>query len=330
MTIFEPQGAVFLPMRLYGGEHSIYFWGGYWSNTQENDYGGAFDNSLNPRGRSDRLYVRVVYDEEHVPSVENEKASDLNKKPGGCPEGAINGVFSVSSMEKVYFSKGNLQYKPATMKWYFAENQYDIIGRGGANNDSPGMRDLFRWGTGKDPMKVVNDANEYATFSDWGDNAIENGGKKTKKWRTLTIDEWDYVLKERITISGIRYAKACVNGVNGVILLPDSWDKKTFKLKKTNNKEAKFADNKISSEVWTNVLEANGAVFLPAGGWTKYEYNKFYKEYQHLFFGDNEDVSYWSSTLYDKDKTEAYIFDLEYRFTQKRNGESVRLVCPVE
>ena len=330
MTIFEPQGAVFLPMRLYDGEHSIYFWGGYWSNTQENDRGGAFDNSLNPRGRSDRLYVRVVYDEEHVPSVENEKASDLKKEPGGCPEGAINGVFSVSSREKVYFSKGNLQYKPATMKWYFAENQYDIIGGGGANNDCPGSRDLFRWGTGKDPMKVVNDANEYATFNDWGDNVIENGGKKTNKWRTLTIYEWDYVLKERVTTSGIRYAKACVNGVNGLILLPDSWDKKTFKLKKTNNNEAKFADNKISAEVWTNVLEANGAVFLPAGGWTKYEYNKLYKYYQHLFRGVNEEVTYWSSTSYDKDKTDAYIFDLEFRINSKHHGESVRLVCPVE
>ena len=38
-------------------------------------------------------------------------------------EGAINGVFSVASNKKVYFSQGNLQYQASTRTWRFAEHQ---------------------------------------------------------------------------------------------------------------------------------------------------------------------------------------------------------------
>ncbi len=44
------------------------------------------------------------------------------------PEGALNGVFSVSADKKVRFAKGNLQYTQSTQTWSFAEHQYDIIG----------------------------------------------------------------------------------------------------------------------------------------------------------------------------------------------------------
>ena len=40
----------------------------------------------------------------------------------------IEGVFSVSSSDKVLFSKGNLQYRPCDSTWRFAENQYDYVG----------------------------------------------------------------------------------------------------------------------------------------------------------------------------------------------------------
>ena len=52
--------------------------------------------------------------------------------------------------------------------------------------------------------------------SDWG-NTIGSG------WRTLTSAEWTYLFDSRTTTSGVRYAKATVNGVSGVILLPDDW-----------------------------------------------------------------------------------------------------------
>ena len=46
-----------------------------------------------------------------------------------CPEGAIDGLFSVSENKYVYFSKGNLQYNIRKKKWQFAESQWDYIGK---------------------------------------------------------------------------------------------------------------------------------------------------------------------------------------------------------
>ena len=63
---------------------------------------------------------------------------------------------------------------------------------------------------------------------DWGYNAISNAGNQENSgWRTLTNGEWSYLLMTRSTASGIRYAKAQVNGINGVILLPDNWNNST-------------------------------------------------------------------------------------------------------
>ena len=45
-----------------------------------------------------------------------------------APEGAINGQFTINANgDKVYFSKGNLQYQPSTSTWQFAENQWDLL-----------------------------------------------------------------------------------------------------------------------------------------------------------------------------------------------------------
>ena len=69
----------------------------------------------------------------------------------------------------------------------------------------------------------------------------------------------------RNTSSGIRYAKAKVNNVNGVILLPDDRNTSYSSLSNTNSSGANFSSNTISSTQWTT-LEGHGAVFLPAAG----------------------------------------------------------------
>ena len=57
--------------------------------------------------------------------------------------------FSVSESKAVYFSPGNLMYCPQEAIWYFAINQYDLIGSDNANISSSyaGKIDLFGWGT---------------------------------------------------------------------------------------------------------------------------------------------------------------------------------------
>lgn len=224
--------------------------------------------------------------------------------PSSVPEGAINGLFSVSPSEKVYFSQGNLQYQASTNTWRFAEHQWDYVGTqtpdyngyfggtvNGSDNDGIsqnyyGWIDLFSWGTsGYDhgsncyqPWSTSFQLNDYHVYggdtynlfdqtgqADWGYNAISNGGNtENNGWRTLTGDEWNYLFNARNTLIGVRYAMATVNGVSGVVLLPDDWAASIFVLNDTNG--GSYSNNIISDSDWTNILEVNGAVFFPAAG----------------------------------------------------------------
>ena len=207
-------------------------------------------------------------------------------------EGALDGLFTINANgDRVYFSQGNLQYQASTNTWRFAESQWNYTGDGNSNISATydGWIDLFCWGTSGynhganyyQPWSTsqINDNyyaygnGEYNLYdqngqADWGYNAISNGGNRENSgWRTLTQPEWNYVFNTRSTMSGIRYAKAMVNGVNGVILLPDNWTATTYALGNTNSSGADFTGNTITAADWTNVLEANGAVFLPAAGY---------------------------------------------------------------
>ena len=204
------------------------------------------------------------------------------------PTGAINGIFSVSPSNKVYFSQGNLQYigSAATPYWKFADNQWDYFGETtGQNSYSVSVdRDLFGWGTsGYDhgavcyqPWCTSTVDGDYRVYgngtydlydqtgqADWGYNPISNGGNQSNQWHTLTLPEWNYVFEKRTTTSGIRYATAKVNNVNGVILLPDDWRSSTYSLNNTNS--GGYDSNVITASQWS-VLEQAGAVFLPAAG----------------------------------------------------------------
>ena len=204
------------------------------------------------------------------------------------PTGTINGLFSVSATQQVFFSRGNLQYQASTYTWRFAGNQYDYRGSYNSNISSTysGWIDLFGWGTSGynhgavcyQPWSTSQtdsdyyaygisacDLHEYTGKADWGYSPISNGGNQTNQWRTLTKNEWMYVLSTRSTASGIRFAKAQVAGVNGVILLPDNWSSSTYGLSNTNQGTDSYASNTISASQWVT-LENAGAVFLPAAG----------------------------------------------------------------
>ena len=238
--------------------------------------------------------------------------------------GAINGVFSVSSSKKVQFSKGNLQYQASTKTWRFAEHQWDMIGDANKNISSSysGWIDLFGWGTGNNPTKSSESSSDYSSFTDWGNNTISNGVGKS--WFTLTYDEWVYVFDTRSTSSGIRYAKATVNGVNGVILLPDNWSSSNYSLSNTNKSNASFGSNRISQTDWTNKFEANGAVFLPAAGYrsgTGVYYVGSYGYYWSATYKDGDDA--YSVYFYDGNLIVGY-------WGYRGSGQGVRLVCSAE
>ena len=174
-------------------------------------------------------------------------------------------IFSVSETQVVKFSPANLQYQPSTKTFRFAPNQLDCIGADNAKfTDATyeGWMDLFGWGTGDNPTNNSNDYMNYQTFTDWGINEILNNGKTdpANTWRTLTEKEWTYIVSSRQDASKLR-AKATVNGVKGVIVLPDDWSN----LEEINLTDGDFGDNVISLDVW-NKAEKQGAVFLTTGG----------------------------------------------------------------
>ena len=202
-------------------------------------------------------------------------------------EGAILAEFSVSETKKVYFSMGNLQYKASSNIWRFAKNQFDMIGISNINFSETydGWIDLFSWGTSgynnKHPYMTSDNGSDYGdgtndiagTNYDWGIyNKISNGGNAVGLWRTLTSEEWEYVISNRENASSLK-GIAAVNGVNGLILLPDAWT-----LPNGISFTSGFA-NEFGSEYYTTInnytvsdwgkMEDNGAIFIPSAG-TRY------------------------------------------------------------
>ena len=186
------------------------------------------------------------------------------------------GVFSVSATKQVTFSPGNLQYHPKNQEWRFAPSQLDYVGEEGNHWDNvmnpsyDGWLDLFGWSTEKTNFGLSTTSEDYTdgSFVDWGINQISGNAPNT--WRTLTNDEWGYILNERPYASSL-HGVAQVNGVNGLVLLPDNWTCPagvTFKsgFHEGGQSSNYYADyQKIDVNEWS-VLEAAGAVFLPAAG----------------------------------------------------------------
>ena len=266
------------------------------------------------------------------------------------PVGAAKGLFSVNSTTQVFFAQGNLQYigSAAEPYWQFAEHQWDYIGSnsGQNSNSQTADRDLFGWSTSGynhgayayQPWSTSTSAGQYHAYgnssynlydqtgqADWGYNAIANGGNQENSgWRTLTKDEWGYVFNTR-TDAASKYGHGKVNGVNGMILLPDDWTlPEGLSFTSGNSSWA----NVYNAEQWAQ-MEANGAVFLPAAGerkgtslnnvgsygyyWSSSAYSgNYYKSAYHLRF----------SSSYLNTAVSAFEDNSDYRY----RGTSVRLV----
>ncbi|MBO7460134.1 MAG: hypothetical protein J6T53_04450 [Bacteroidales bacterium] len=218
---------------------------------------GEFTSVLSELESNTTYYVRAY--------ARNEAGTSYGNQLSFITEASYD--YSVSETHKVHISRGNLQYQASTNTWRFAENQNSVIGDDNVNISSTydGWIDLFGWGTGDNPTNISVSASDYSVFNDWGNNAISNGGD-AGTWRTMTKEEWTYLLITRNTNSGIRFVKARVGGVKGLILLPDNWDSNSINLNCINNGEAEYTSNTISITNWKNRFEVNGAVFLPVTG----------------------------------------------------------------
>ncbi|MBQ3672922.1 MAG: hypothetical protein II928_00430, partial [Paludibacteraceae bacterium] len=149
---------------------------------------------------------------------------EIGTVPPVCTEGYLPGRFSVAAGKQVQFSQGNLQYKASTNTWRFANAQIEYIGEGNTNISPTyeGWIDLFGWGTGSNPTLATTNNTDYAVFTDWGVNAISNGGNEANLWRTLTAAEWEYLFRGRTNAEQL-FSLGTVNGMGGCIILPDDW-----------------------------------------------------------------------------------------------------------
>lgn len=144
-------------------------------------------------------------------------------------------------------------------------------------------------------------------------------------WRTLTNDEWEYIINGRS--SEIRYAKAQVNGVNGLILAPDGWNNSVYELKKVNEVNTSWDVNTISFSLWESTLEPAGCVFLPNAGHRNISSGILVTETQG--YGN-----YWTSTV-KEDNRSVYVVGIHWQgpllgTAWANNGYSVRLAQDVQ
>ena len=211
-----------------------------------------------------------------------------------------------------------------------------------------GWIDLFGWGTsgwnsGANAYQPWSTSNAYSDYypggsyqnsltgnyanADWGVyNQIGDDDPRT--WRTLTDDEWYYLINTR-TNAGSKYGAAKVNGMTGVVILPDVFTLPagcgftSGMTSANNNRDWSYvvSTNNYTSAQW-QLMEAAGAVFLPCAGYrdgTTMDYAG-----THCF--------YWSSTA--DDSRYAYYLHFAsnrlYWNTYFRNyGRSVRLVSEI-
>lgn len=268
----------------------------------ENGY-GSFDANITGLVKNTTYHYRAyakIGDASYVYGEDKTFTTSSN------PAGTIDGVFTInSSGNKVYFSKSNMYATDSdNTNCYFSTNQWDYV----ATSTTANPHSLFKWSV------VANGNDDPKTIT------IDGVG-----WRIMTSAEWKYVTgldgnrRGDVTKDGIFYAKANVAGVNGVILLPDNWDKNHYTLNNTNETGANYTVNTINIETWNSSLAPYGCVFLPAAGFS---------------YGNDGTLGYyWSSTEDYSSTAYSLLFlssDFYMNIRSDTYGQSVRLVVSAD
>ena len=274
-------------------------------------------------------------------------------------------MFSPGNLQYNY-SIGSHQCADGTSQkgtWRFAEHQWDMIGCGygqtsplndsyiGGTVEGNDWRDLFCWGTsGWDSganMYNPGSNSEYDSdyyvgnnpnydfsgdykYADWGAyNQIGNDAPGT--WRTMTKDEWEYLFHSRPNALD-KYGAARVNGITGIVILPDVWTLPNgcnfvAGMTNANNITDWGQVNNVYVGTQWEQMEANGAIFLPASGFrtgsTQYVSNIAVR-------GAGVQGCYWSSTVYNNSSIYCVYFTSIALYYQKDlprgYGRAIRLV----
>lgn len=242
-------------------------------------------------------------------------------KNAEAPNGANNGVFTVNEDGKqVFFSGCNLIYQKSKNTWHVSgwdswatEANGDVGEKYENKNITEQM--LFGWGD-IEPLRTETDDYKYNWPTDgsdpWG-SKIDNKGT----WRTLSKDEWNYLLGENLIRRG-KYKVGVQIEESGKIL----------------GKGLVIAPDDFPEEIKSS--------------YTKYEYNEYDKEYGLVFLplggrrhgvevsGVGTSGRYWSSTANKDNISEAWYLSFNMNSVRqwepqgKHNGANVRLVSDVK
>jgi hypothetical protein len=289
--------------------------------------------------------------------------------------GGVMTQFSVSPTQKVYFSKANLRFvdnNNNTGGWSFHENQVDASSAwpeyGDSNIDIPSgesTNDRFAWGLYgnhgmyEDDWPAITPNLSKADGNDWG-CAFSATSPEGGNWRTLTIDEWNYLFNGRSQQK--RFLKVTLkmegtpNAVQGILLFPDGYVEpagltKTFTYNSNTSTTGvsgyvvadgdKFVNATVYTDPSSNSYKmlAAGAVFLPAAGYRIQQwYQMYYCHQPGAYTGSlNWDAYgyYWSSTsgVYNEfsHTSRAFYFDRSRvgeatSYQDRSHGMCVRLV----
>ena len=200
------------------------------------------------------------------------------------PEGALKGEFSISAGKKVKFSKGNLYWDGDSYE--FEENQY-TIGTWNAENHV----NYFFWSNSHSVAKAESYSDASAADSDvFFTNATAETAKAdftvsgvTGKFRTLSAEEWTYILSTRENAADLLVEDVTVCDVEHcLVIAPDAcWNGYVFDKTKKSYDAAE----------WTTA-EAAGLVCLPPAG---------YRDGTDVKSGEGNGF-YWASTTDAADK----------------------------
>jgi len=276
--------------------------------------------------------------------------------------GTTKTLFNTSPSTQVRFSASNLRARRHmegswTIEWMIGNPQYSVIGSGntGIGQDEIWF-DLFGYGTsgfnaGQTAYRVYSSSTTPGDYlnasiagnnSDWGQYIHNHNTYKIKygsvdvsseNWRTLTSDEWSYLINSRPNKSGL----ATVSGKPGLVLIPDyvpveingSGNGYVFIVPEGlsfSHTFSNFTTDNYSAEDWDK-MEAAGAVFIPTTGYR-----------DGVTYNGNFDGYYWSSSAPTTDRgnpVPAMVISNSNHSasivnTSRARGCAVRLVVDVE
>ena len=208
--------------------------------------------------------------------------------------------------------------------WYDDIKQYEVVNihyKKGKEYEYTN-NDLYKW-------------DWYAEKSTWEE--------KENPWHPFSKAEITYILKERRNAEKLHFL-ASVEGINGLVILPDKWDitdihddkdiPDSLKITPTTG-VMKYSANVFTDAQW-GAMQCYGAIFLPAAGCAKIETIKYKntryktrKEIKNRY--ENQKGYYWTSTpLKDETKACCLVFSedrIGIMQLDKSYHCSIRMIC---